>query len=391
MNERLLVVEDEETLCASLKRVLTKEGYYVETIGSAEDALNIFGEGFYDVIITDIILPGITGIELLKKIKETIPEQIVIIMTAYASLETAVEALRAGAYDYVVKPIMHEEIKQIVKNAIKQGALQDENTLLRKQIERQYDLNRIIGESPAMKIVVSDVKAIADSGSNVLLLGETGTGKEFIARVIHNSSSRVNRPFIPVNLRTIPEEMIEPGLFGYVKGAFSDASVSRRGLFEEANAGTIFIREILDMNQRIQSGLLSLLKSNEIRPVGGAQCLKADLRFIFATSMDTGAAVKEGRFSEELYKLISGSTVKIPPLRERAEDIEPLIRHMIRMLSNELCRTVRDIDSDVIETLRSYHWPGNIRELKNIVERAVLISDDGFIRATHLPQSFQRR
>ena len=268
MNERLLIVEDEETLCASLKRVLLREGYAVDTVGNAEAAFEIFEKGFYDVIITDIILPGMTGIELLKRIKDQSKEQIVIIMTAYASLETAVEALRNGAYDYVVKPVLHEEIKQIVKNALKQGALQEENFRLRRLLERQYDLNRIIGESPAMQRVMSEVRKVADLQDDVLLYGEIGTGRELIARAIHLNSNRAGGPFISVNLRDISDGEAEPVLFGYVKGAFAEALSARKGLFEEANGGTVFLREICDLNPELQTRLMQVLRDKEIRPAG---------------------------------------------------------------------------------------------------------------------------
>jgi len=385
MNERLLIVEDEETLCQSLKRVLEREGYAVDTVNNAESAHEVFEAGFYDVIITDIILPGMTGIELLKRIKEKLPEEIVIIMTAYASLETAVEALRYGAYDYVVKPVMHEEIKQIVKNALKQGALQDENALLKNEIERQYDFNRIIGESPAMQRVMNEVKRIAETDSNVLLMGEMGTGKELIARAIHFNSSRAERPFIPINFSAVPEDMIEPRLFGHVKGAFPGAATSKKGLFEEANGGTLFIREIRDLHAGFQSKLLGVLRDCEITPVGGVRRIRINLRFISATYRNIESAVKEGGFDPDLFGKMNGVSVTLPPLRERKEDIEPLTRHFIKKYSHEFCKTVNDMEDAALGVLKGYHWPGNIKELQNIIERAVLISEGTVIRQGHLP------
>jgi DNA-binding NtrC family response regulator len=386
MHERLLIVEDEETLCESLKRVLSREGYVVDIAYSAESALEIFDGGFYDVIITDIILPGITGIELLKRVKEQLPEQIVIITTAYASLETAVEALRTGAYDYVVKPVMHEEIKQIVKNALTQGALQEENSRLRRQIERQYDLRMIVGECPVMKKIMDEVNAIAESGSNVLITGEIGTGKELIARAVHLKSTRAEKPFIPVNLRTIPVDHLESKLFGYVKGAFAGASTSRKGLFEEASGGTVFFREIEYLNEEIQVQLLRTLENQEVRPVGGTREIKIDLRVISATRMDLESMGKTGKFRKDLFARINGKSIMLPPLRERKEDIEPLARHFIQKYSNDLFKTVKGIDGRALELLVSYGWPGNVRELQNIIERAILLSEDGVITAGHLPQ-----
>jgi DNA-binding NtrC family response regulator len=384
MHERLLIVEDEETLCESLKRVLSREGYVVDVAYSAESALDIFDAGFYDVIITDIILPGITGIELLKRVKEQLPEQIVIITTAYASLETAVEALRTGAYDYVVKPVMHEEIKQIVKNALTQGALQEENNRLRRQVERQYDLRMIVGESPAIKKIMDEVNAIAESGSNVLITGEIGTGKELIARAVHLRSSRAEKPFIPVNLRTIPEDLLESKLFGYVKGAFAGASTSRKGLLEEASGGTVFFREIEYLNEGIQVQLLKALENQEVRPVGGTRGIKIDLRVISATRVNL-ESMGTAKFRKDLFERINGKSILLPPLRKRKEDIEPLLRHFMQKYSHDLFKTVKGIDSKALELLVSYRWPGNVRELQNIIERAILLSEDGIITGEHLP------
>ena len=383
MNERLLIVEDEETLCQSLKRVLEREGYAVETLNNAESAHEVFEAGFYDVIITDIILPGMTGIELLRKIKEKLPEQIVIIMTAYASLETAVEALRYGAYDYVVKPVMHEEIKQIVKNALRQGALQDENVLLKNEIERQYDFNRIIGESPAMRRVMDDVRKTADTDSNVLIMGERGTGKELIARAIHFNSSRAGRPFIPLHFKA--EDMMGSRLFGHVKGAFQNATSSKKGLLEEANGGTLFIREIRDMDAGLQTKLRGVLRDCEIVPVGGVRRIRVNLRYISSTYRTIESVLKEDGFDPELLKIMNGVSITLPPLREKKEDIEPLARHFMQKYSHEFCKTVGDIESGALAALREYNWPGNVKELQNIIERAVLTAEDTVIRPQHLP------
>ncbi|HYA31982.1 MAG TPA: sigma-54 dependent transcriptional regulator [Thermodesulfovibrionales bacterium] len=385
MNERLLIVEDEETLCESLKRVLIREGYVVDTFNSAEAAMEVFEERFYDLIITDIILPGITGIDLLKRIKERLPDQIVIIMTAYASLETAVEALRTGAYDYVVKPVMHEEIKQIAKNALRQGSLQQENILLRSQIERHYDFTRVIGESAAMLGIMGKVKRLADTGDNVLLLGEIGTGKELIARAIHHSSKRTENPFVPINLSAIPEDQVEPRLFGHLKGSFAGAASSKKGFFEEANGGTVFLREVGSLSPNLQARLLRVIEDRKIRPVGGTQDIGVDVRFISATNRDIGSAVKGGGFREDLFHRISGASLTLPPLRERKEDIRPLAAHFIQKYSIDFCKSVRDLDDEALGVLLGYHWPGNVKELRNVIERAVLIADNGIIRGKHLP------
>src|SRR5208283_3644216 len=320
------------------------------------------------------------GIELLKHINEKNPEQMFIVITAYASLETAVEALRAGAYDYVVKPIIHEEIRQIVKNAFSQRALKRENFFLKKKLEREYDFSRIIGESAAIKKTIEEVKKIADAKCNVLLLGETGTGKELLARAIHFNGNRADKPFIPINCSAIPENLLESELFGHVRGAFTGAVNFKKGLLEEANGGTVFLDEIGDLGIGLQSKLLRVLEDYQIRPVGGTQSTRVNLRFICATNKNLQTAVSEKIFREDLFYRINVLTIKLPPLRERKEDIEPLVRYLIQRYSADLGKTVEDVGPETLRVLINYHWPGNVRELQNIIERAVLLADDGIIR-----------
>lgn len=389
MAERLLIVEDEETLRESLKRVFIREGYEVDTVKSAEVALKIFEGKPYDLIITDIILPGINGIELLKKFKEHNPENIIIIITAFASLETAVEALRAGAYDYVVKPIIHEEIKRIVRNAVREKALKAENLMLKKQIEERYDFDKIIGQSNEILSLIDEVKKIADSKSNVLLLGETGTGKELFARAIHYNSLRRDKPFIPINCSAIPENLLESELFGHVKGAFTGATSTKRGLFEAADSGTVFLDEIGDLSLTLQAKLLRVIDDREIRPLGGIYSRKVDIRFITATNKDITALVKDGIFREDLYYRINVVTLKMPALRERTEDIALLANHFLRKFAYEIGKNVKFIDDKAMHLLLGYRWPGNVRELQNIIERAVLITDSNTISSEHLPEGLK--
>lgn len=389
MSERLLIVEDEETLRESLKRVFLREGYEADVADNSETALKIMDDRLYDLIITDIILPGMNGIELIKKCKEQNSEQIVIIVTAYASLETAVEALRAGAYDYIVKPIIHEEIKRIVRNALRERSLRTENTILKKQIEERYDFEKIVGESRVVTDLIGGIKKIADVRSNVLLLGETGTGKELFARAIHFNGSRRDKPFVPINCSAIPENLLESELFGYVRGAFTGAVSSKRGLFEEADGGTVFLDEIGDLNHSLQAKLLRVIDDHEIRPLGGVQAKKADIRFITATNKDIGKAVKEGTFREDLFFRINVVTLKMPPLRERREDIVILARYFLDRYANEIGKNVKFIDDATLKLLTGYYWPGNVRELQNIIERAVLITDGNTIFPEHLPEGMK--
>ncbi len=389
MAERLLIVEDEETLRESLKRVFLRDGYDVEAAETAEAALKAIESGPFDLVISDIILPGMNGIELLKKCKELDPGRIVIIVTAYASLETAVEALRAGAYDYIVKPIIHEEIKRIVKNALRERSLRTENIILRKQIEGCYNFEKIVGQSGAVLSLIEEVKKIADSKSNVLLFGETGTGKELFARALHYNSSRRDRPFVPINCSAIPENLLESELFGYMKGAFTGAVGSKRGLFEEADGGTVFLDEIGDLNLALQAKLLRVIDDHEIRPLGGVQSRKIDIRLVTATHKDIVTAVKDGSFREDLYYRINVMTLRLPPLRERKEDIIILARHFLNKYSTEIGKNVRFIDDAALKLLMDYYWPGNVRELQNIIERAVLITESNTIFPEHLPEGLK--
>ena len=389
MGERLLIVEDEETLSESLQRVLSKDGYEVDAVNSAEAALKNLEEAAYDLVITDITLPGIDGIELLRRVREKFSDQIVIIMTAYASIETAVGALRGGAYDYVIKPIIHEEIKRIVRNALRERSLMAENVILRKQIEERYDFEKIVGESKEITSVIEEIKKIANSRSNVLLLGETGTGKELVARAIHFNSARQDKPFVPINCSAIPENLLESELFGYVKGAFTGAIGSKRGLFEEAKGGTVFLDEIGDLSQQLQAKLLRVMDDHEIRPLGGVQSRKVDIRFIAATNIDIVKAVREGLFREDLYYRINVVSITLPPLRERKEDIVILAKHFLEKYSQEIGKPVKFIDEQVLRLLMDYSWPGNVRELQNIIERAVLITESNTLFPEHLPEGIR--
>ena len=313
MPERILIVEDEPTLRESLKRVFLRDGYEVETVAQAESALKHFEGGAYDLILTDILLPGMDGIEFLQGVKRQAPDQIVIIMTAYASIETAVGALRSGAYDYILKPIIHEEIKRIVRVALNERSLRAENLLLKKQIEERYDFENILGQSPAIQALFEQVKKIADSRSNVLVLGETGTGKELFTRAIHFNSSRRNKPFVPINCNAIPGSLLESELFGYVKGAFTGATQTKRGLFEEADGGTVFLDEIADLSFPLQAKLLRVMDDHDIRPLGSTQSRKVDIRFITATNKDVIRAVKEGSLREDLYYRLNVVTFHFAP------------------------------------------------------------------------------
>jgi DNA-binding NtrC family response regulator len=382
MAERILIVEDEATLRESLKRVFSREGYEVEAAGEAESALKILETRAYDLIITDIILPGMDGIELLRRCRELNSEQLFIVMTAYAAVETAVDALRGGAYDYVIKPLLHDEIKRVVRNALRERALRSENTLLKKQLGDLYDFEHIIGKSRVIQDTISEVKKVADSRSNVLILGETGTGKELFARAIHHNSARKDKPFIPINCGAIPDNLLESELFGYVKGAFTGAIANKRGLFEEADGGTLFLDEIGELTQQLQSKLLRVIDDREIRPLGGVHGRKVDIRFISATNKE----VSEGYLREDLFYRLHVVSLRLPPLRHRKDDIPLLVEHFIRRYSQEFSKVIDGIDDKVLELLMDQTWPGNVRELQNVIERAVLISEGPIITIRQMPE-----
>lgn len=389
MADRLLIVEDEATLRESLKRVFVRDGYEVETAVSAEDALNHLEQGPWDIILSDILLPGINGIEFLQEVKKRSPEEIVIVMTAYASIETAVGALRAGAYDYILKPIIHEEIKRIVRNALNVGFLRKENLRLKRQLDENYDFENLIGDSLELRAVMNEVKKIADSRSNILILGETGTGKELVTRAIHFNSSRRNKPFIPINCSAIPDNLLESEFFGYVKGAFTGAINSKRGLLEEADGGTVFLDEIAELNPTLQAKLLRVIDDHEIRPLGSTQSRKVDIRIVAATNKDIVAAVKEGLCREDLYYRLNVVTLTVPPLRDRKEDILLLANHFLKKYAQEIGKPIKKILDSCQKILLDYPWPGNVRELRNIIERAVLLADRDTILPEHLPEGLR--
>jgi len=389
MPKNILIVEDEDTLRESLKRIFVKDGFSVDTTESAEKALNMLDSNIYDVIVSDIILPGADGIEMLTRVRQELPGQLFIVMTAYASIDTAIKALRAGAYDYIMKPVMHEEIKQVVGNAIRQRHLQIENVLLKREIGKSYDFSSIIGDSSAIKAIIEEVRKISDTKSNVLLLGGTGTGKELFARVIHHNSHRSEMPFIPINCSVIPESLLESELFGHMKGAFTGAITSKKGLFEEADGGTIFLDEIGDINPYFQIKLLRVLEDHVIRPVGSTKSLKVDLRIIAATNKELETAVKEETFREDLFYRINTIILKIPSLRERKEDISLLVNHFLKKYSQDLQKHVTSISDEALKRMVNYDWPGNVRELQNVIERAILITDSDKITIGNLPEAMK--
>ena len=374
--QNILVVEDEELMRSILRQLLTDAGYSVLTADSAETALEIFSTNEIAVTLTDIRMAGADGLQFLDKIKSLEAEAVVIVMTAYSSVDTAVAALRKGAYDYVTKPFVNEDLLQTVKNAATQRQLFHENRLLRREINRQYNFSEIIGKSDAMQKVFDLVSKVADTDASVLIEGESGTGKELIARSLHFNSSRSDRPFLAVNCGALPESLLESELFGHTKGAFTGAVGDSKGLFRSAAGGTLFLDEIGEMPQVLQVKLLRALQEHEVTPVGSSVSQTFDARIIAATNKHLEDEVAEGRFREDLFYRLDVLQIRVPPLRDRREDIPLLVRHFTEKARRGNEKGPLNVAKEAMVALINYDWPGNVRELENAVERAGILASD---------------
>lgn len=375
-NGRLLVVEDEELMRSILRRLLEGEGYEVYTADSAENALQLFSEHTFDVVLSDIKMAGIDGIELLDRIKAIDEQAMVIIMTAYSSVDTAIAALRKGAYDYVTKPFVNEDLLQTIHNASMQRDLFLQNRALRRELNRHFSFSEIIGTSKAIEAIFEVVGKVADSTASVLIHGESGTGKELVARAIHFNGSRSAKPFLAVNCGAMTESLLESELFGHVKGAFTGAVADRKGLFRSAEGGTVFLDEIGEMPFPLQVRLLRALQEHEVTPVGASHPVKFDARIIAATNRDLETEVSNGNFREDLFYRLNVIEIAIPPLRERREDIPLLAKYFAIRSAGSQNRPEKEISEEAMSALTVHDWPGNVRELENAIERAFTLSDD---------------
>jgi len=387
---RVLVVDDEKSMRDLLAITLEKEGYDVTLADGGEAAVEAIRRDAFDAILTDLRMPKVDGLQVLRSAKDLSPETTVIVITAVASTETAVEAMKLGAYDYVTKPFKLDEVKLIVKNALERKRLRDENLYLRKQLETQYRFENIIGKSPRIVEVFDTIRKIADSGSTVMITGESGTGKELVARAIHFNSHRRDKPFLSVNCGAIPEGLMESELFGHVKGAFTGAVSNKVGLFSAAEGGTLFLDEITEIPALLQVKLLRAIQEREIRRVGDTRDVKIDVRLIAASNRDLETAVSEGIMREDLFYRLNVIPIRLPPLRERREDIPLLVAHFLQKFGKELGKEVRGVTPDALAVLERYHWPGNIRELENVVERAIVLGAGEVLGADSLPESVRR-
>jgi DNA-binding NtrC family response regulator len=383
---QLLVVDDDPITLNLLKEVLTKEGYKVDTALSGEEAISLEKDHFFDIIITDVRMGEKDGMEVLRFFKKNAPDTSVIMITAFGSIETAIEAIRDGAYDYISKPFKLDEIKFTVQRALEQRRLIQENKFYRQELLDKYQFKNVIGRTPQMFQIYKTIAKVADTKSTVLLYGERGTGKELVARSIHYNSSRNNYPFIPVDCASLVETLMESELFGHVRGAFTGASSAKKGLVEEADGGTLFLDEISTLSLPMQTKLLRFLQEHEIKRVGGTESIKVDVRVIAATNQALEPLVQNGKFREDLFDRFNVVSITLPPLRERKEDIPLLATHFLHKFSGENKKDISHISPEALEILLQYPWPGNVRELEHTIERAVILTIHPIILPEDLPK-----
>ena len=381
-SQRVLVVDDDAAMRQMLAALFRDEGHAVAEAGSAAEALERAREVEFDAVLSDIRMPGRTGVELVGELRRLRPQTPVVLMTAFGSIDSAVEAIRAGAFDYITKPFEPDAVLLTLERALAHRALEEENRRLRRAVDRTASFGELIGESEAMREIFALIKKVARGRSSVLITGESGTGKEVVARTLHYHGARADKPFIPINCTAIPEGLLESELFGHVRGAFTGAHTSKRGLFEKAGGGTLFLDEIGDLGLGLQSKLLRVLQDREIRPVGGTQSVPVDVRIVAATNKDLEQAMAAGSFREDLYYRLAVIPIHIPPLRERPEDIPPLVDEYLRRHSDG---AVRSVSPAAMARLRAQPWRGNARELENLIERAVTLTESAEIDVADLP------
>jgi two-component system, NtrC family, response regulator AtoC len=384
----VLIVDDEVNIRRVLAAMLKREGYEVTTAADGEQALGVLHKTPVHVVVTDLVMPRVGGMELLRRVSADFPDVPVIVITAHGSVDSAVAALKAGAFDYITKPFEQDDLKNVIAKASRAHDLERQNVHANFS---DGDRPPLVGESPAMKAIYDMVARVADSPSTVLVTGESGTGKELIAKALHRGSSRRDKPLIKVNCAAIPKDLVESELFGYERGAFTGAVGSKPGRFELADGGTLFLDEIGEIPVEMQVKLLRALQESEFERVGGIKTLRVDVRLIAATNRDLKALIADGRFREDLYYRLAVVPIALPALRERREDIPLLVRHFIQKYNGRLGKRVDGIEDDALQLLLGYGWPGNIRELENLMERSVLFADGPLIQASALPDSLRER
>lgn len=390
MNGSILIADDESGIRESLTIVLQDEGYHCKAVKNGQEAINAINETSFDVVITDLKMPRASGIDVLEHALQHSSETLTIIITAHATVETAVQALRKGAADYILKPIDFDEVLIRIKNLLEHKKLVQENKYLREQIDQEYNFNHIIGESEAMKKVYKMVERVSQATSNVLITGPSGTGKELVARAIHSNSPRSKKPFLAINCGAIPENLVESELFGHTKGAFTGATNDKDGVFVAANGGTVFLDEVAEIPLNLQVNLLRVLQEREVKPVGSNRMVSFDTRIISATNKDLEQEVEKGNFRDDLYYRLNVVEIPLPPLSERRDDIPLLAHHFLQKYNKELQQNLKGITSDAMSALMAYEWKGQVRELENVIERAVLLSDSDYLNIEDLPGAIRK-
>lgn len=383
----ILVVDDEQSIRESLDGILQDEGFRTLVAETGEEALALLADESPDLVLLDIWLPGMDGLETLRHIRKNHQEQLVVMMSGHGTIETAVKATKLGAYDFIEKPLSLEKLLICIENALKVNRLVEENRSLKARMAKEYEM---VGTSPAIQSLKEQIAIAAPTSGWVLITGENGTGKELVARAIHHYSKRSDKPFVEVNCAAIPEELIESELFGHEKGAFTGATAQRKGKFDQAHEGSLFLDEIGDMSLKTQAKILRILQERKFERVGGNRTIEVDVRVIAATNKDLEEEIQEGNFRQDLYYRLNVLPFHVPPLRERREDIPLLAEHFFLYFCSKESREIKTLDHSAIEALTAYNWPGNIRELKNIIERLVIMSPRQTITAEDLPSSIQR-
>jgi two-component system response regulator PilR (NtrC family) len=389
MPEAILVADDEPGVRESLAEVLRDAGYVVQTAGDGTAALKALDEHDFAVVVTDLRMPGADGLAVLKRAREISPQSLVLVMTAHGTVDTAVDALRAGATDYILKPVMFDELLAKVGRLLEHRQVAWQMQMLRREVEAKYDFHGLVGGSAAMREVFELVKKVAPTQTTVLITGESGTGKEVVARALHHFSDVAQRIFLPVNCAAIPENLLESQLFGHVRGAFTGAVTSQEGLFSRAKGGTIFLDEIGDMPFGLQSKLLRAIESKEVLPVGSTQPVTVEVRIIAASNHDLRQMVDEGKFREDLYYRLNVVNIQLPPLRDRREDIPSLIEYLVRRHNREMKRAYKGVDNATLKVLMSQPWKGNVRELDNVIEHAMILGTGEWITVADLPRALR--
>jgi DNA-binding NtrC family response regulator len=382
---RILVVDDEEIVLKSCRKILQGGGHEVTTTLSGEEAFGLLETEPFDIVITDMKMPGIDGLQVLERVKEKYPDIAVIMITGYSTVQSAVQAMKLGAFDYIPKPFTPDEVLMVVERVLEKKSLIHENIYLRKELEAKYGFDNIIGSSPKMQEVYKLIRKVAPTESTVLIRGESGTGKELIARAIHFNSPRKEKPFVPVDCGVLAQELLESELFGHVKGSFTGAIVTKPGLFEVADGGSIFLDEIGDTSSNFQSKLLRVIQEREFTAVGDVKPKKVDLRFIVATNKNLDKLVEEGKFREDLFYRLNVVSINIPLLKERGDDIPLLAYHFLKKYAKEMKKKIKSISVEAMNLLVGHSWPGNVRQLENVIERAVVMAEGDTITTEHLP------